>query len=133
MSAAPGRPGSPVPREVHPMRRLLLAAFGTALWAALLLPTSALAAPGWRGWDAGLAEAGRTGRPVLVDVYTDWCGWCKRMDRDVYARSDVSEYLNAHFVMVRLNAESDERVNYAGRVLTGRTLAGGFQVTGYPT
>jgi len=31
---------------------------------------------------------------VLVDVYTDWCGWCKRMDRDVYARSDVKDYLS---------------------------------------
>lgn len=87
----------------------------------------------WRGWNAGLAAAASSKKPVIADVYTDWCGWCKRMDRDVYARADVSEYLNAHFVMVRLNAESDERVNYAGRVLTGRTLAGGFQVTGYPT
>jgi thioredoxin-related protein len=55
------------------------------------------------------------------------------MDRDVYARSDVSEYLNQHFVMVRLNAESAERVSYAGRSLTARALSGGFEVTGYPT
>jgi thioredoxin-related protein len=55
------------------------------------------------------------------------------MDRDVYARSDVSGYLNEHFVMVRLNAESAERVTYTGRSMTARALAGGFQVTGYPT
>lgn len=115
------------------MRRLLLAAFGTALWAALLLPTSALAAPGWRGWDAGLAEAGRTGRPVLVDVYTDWCGWCKRMDRDVYARSDVQQYLASKFVVVRLNAESNESARYEGKAYTARTLAARFGVSGYPT
>ena len=70
---------------------------------------------------------------MIVDVYTDWCGWCKRMDRDTYARAEVSDYLNRHFVMVRLNAESNERVSYGGRELTARSLAGGFQVTGYPT
>ena len=87
----------------------------------------------WRTWDAGLREAGGAKRPILVDVYTNWCGWCKRMDRDVYAKPEVSDYLNKHFVMVRLNAEGSEKLNYAGQTLTARALAGGFQVTGYPT
>jgi thioredoxin-related protein len=109
--------------------------------AALLLVPAAGAGPAagggsavaWRGWNEGLAAALGGSKPVIVDVYTDWCGWCKRMDRDVYARSDVSEYLNQHFVMVRLNAESAERVNYGGRSLTARALSGSFEVTGYPT
>jgi thioredoxin-related protein len=101
---------------------------------ALLLPCAVGAAPvTWRGWNEGLAAAAGGTKPVIVDVYTDWCGWCKRMDKDVYARADVSEYLNQHFVMVRLNAEGSERVTYAGHALTARALAGGFQVTGYPT
>ena len=108
------------------------------LAALLLVPAAGPAAGGgspvaWRGWNEGLAAASGGSKPVIVDVYTDWCGWCKRMDRDVYARSDVSEYLNQHFVMVRLNAESAERVNYAGRSLTARALSGSFEVTGYPT
>jgi thioredoxin-related protein len=102
--------------------------------AALLLPAAAGAAPvAWRGWNDGLAAAAGGTRPVIVDVYTDWCGWCKRMDRDVYAKPEVSDYLNKHFVMVRLNAEGSEKLNYAGQTLTARALAGGFQVTGYPT
>ena len=104
------------------------------LLAALFAAAPVSAAPvAWRGWNEGLAAASGGSKPVIVDVYTDWCGWCKRMDRDVYARSDVSEYLNQHFVMVRLNAESAERVNYAGRSLTARALSGSFEVTGYPT
>lgn len=86
----------------------------------------------WRGWNEGLAEASKTGRPVVVDVYTDWCGWCKRMDRDVYAREDVREYLETNFVPVKINAESNEKATYLGRDLTSRTLAAGFRVTGYP-
>jgi len=107
------------------------------LAAALLLATltaAGHAAPvAWRDWNGGLAAAASSGRPVIVDVYTDWCGWCKRMDRDVYARPDVGEYLNSHFVTIRLNAESGERVSYEGRTLSARMLAGGFRVTGYPT
>lgn len=107
--------------------------------AALALPALLAAAPAgaagvvWRGWNEGLAAAAGSGKPVIVDVYTDWCGWCKRMDRDTYSRAEVSDYVNRHFVMVRLNAESNERVSYGGHAFTGRSLAGGFQVTGYPT
>jgi thioredoxin-related protein len=94
---------------------------------------TAAATVAWRGWNDGLAAAAGGSKPVIVDVYTDWCGWCKRMDRDVYSRAEVSDYLNQHFVMVRLNAESAEHVSYAGHTMTARALAGGFQVTGYPT
>ena len=110
------------------MRRFVFVMFLTAVAA------SASAGPvAWRGWNDGLAAAASAGRPVIVDVVTDWCGWCRRMDRDVYARGEIGDYLNRHFIMVRLNAESGERVTYAGRTLTARSLAGGFQVTGYPT
>lgn len=105
-----------------------------ALAVALLFHSaSALAGPAWRSWDAGLREAGTSGRPVLVDVYTGWCGWCKRMDRDVYARADVQNYLARKFVTVKLDAESNEAARYEGRAYTSRTLAAQFGVTGYPT
>jgi thioredoxin-related protein len=90
------------------------------------------AAPAWRAWDEGLKEAARLKRPVLVDVYTDWCGWCKRMDRDVYARADVRDYLARRFVVVKLNAESPARVRWEGREMTSRALASRLGVTGYP-
>ena len=87
----------------------------------------------WRSWDDGLREADRSKRPVLVDVYTDWCGWCRRMDRDVYGRSDVRKYLSSRFVTVKLNAESSASGRYQGRSLSSRSLAQHFGVRGYPT
>jgi thioredoxin-related protein len=86
---------------------------------------------GWLNWNQGISEASITRRPILIDVYTDWCGWCKRMDRDVYSRDDVRGYLNQHFILVRLNAESADEASYGGRTLTSRALA--QQLTGYPT
>jgi len=87
----------------------------------------------WRSWDDGLREASASKRPVLVDVYTDWCGWCKRMDRDVYSRDDVREYLARNFVTVKLNAESQMQGTYEGRVQSSSTIARRFGVRGYPT
>jgi thioredoxin-related protein len=106
------------------------------LFAALVLVAPAVARAGeveWRSWNAGLAEAASTNRPVLVDVYTEWCGWCKRMDRDVYSRADVREYLATHFVTIKLDAEASTPAKYEGRSLTSSGIAQRFRVSGYPT
>ncbi len=87
----------------------------------------------WQTWDAGLKHAAETGRPILVDVYTDWCGWCKRMDREVYARADVRAALARSFVPIKLNAESKGAATYQSQKLTERGIAAKFKVSGYPT
>lgn len=128
---------------MRPRRPLVLAAL-CALLVALPAAASAAsaAAPArgaaaarvaWRGWDEGLAEAKTSGRPVLVDVYTDWCGWCRRMERDVYARPEVRAYLDRHYVTIKLNAESEQPASYRGRRHTQQSIAAEFGVTGYPT
>lgn len=104
----------------------------SALFALLLVAVPAEAVQ-WKRWNEGLEAARRTGRPVLVDVYTDWCGWCRRMDADVYARPDVGEYLEGHFVLVKLNAESSEATPWQGQKQTARTLSNAFGVSGFPT
>jgi len=115
------------------MRRALFPALCALAVMLSFRPATALGGPAWRSWDAGLREAGNSGRPVLVDVYTDWCRWCKRMDRDVYARADVESYLARKFVAVKLDAESSAAARYEGRAYTSRSLAVRFGATGYPT
>lgn len=98
-------------------------------------PAGAATAPGiaWRTWDRGLEEARISGRPVLVDVYTDWCGSCRRMKAEVYSRAEIRDYLDDRFVVVTLNAEGSDAARYEGRAFTSRSLAARFGVSGYPT
>jgi thioredoxin-related protein len=116
------------------MKRLI-SGFLFVLLLCALAPSAGAGPDGlnWRSWDAGLREASSAKKPVLVDVYTNWCGWCKRMERDVYSRSEVRDYLSRRFVIVKLNAESAGAAGYEGQSYTERTLASRFRVNGYPT
>jgi thioredoxin-related protein len=115
------------------MRLALLLTVCLATFLSAAPAAAARSALPWRAWDAGLAEARTSGRHVLVDVYTDWCGWCRRMDAEVYARPEVREYLARKFVLVKLDAEAADAARYEGRAFTSRTLAARFNVSGYPT
>ncbi len=87
----------------------------------------------WQSFDEGLAEARKTNSKVLVDVYTDWCGWCKRMDLQTYANDEVATYLQKRYVVIKLNAESDQKLTYKGTEYTERELAAAFGIDGYPS
>ncbi|QJW87908.1 DUF255 domain-containing protein [Spirosoma taeanense] len=44
-------------------------------------------------------------KKFVVDVYTDWCGWCKVMDRETFSKPAIVDYVNQNYYAVRLNAE----------------------------
>ena len=99
------------------MKPTLLALTALLLLSGLSGPVTAAPAPrvSWRNWDRGIEEARGSGRPVLVDVYTDWCGWCRRMEADVYSRPEVRDYLSRKFVAIKLDAEAPDPARYEGR------------------
>jgi len=64
----------------------------------------------WMTWLEASAANDTMQKKILVDVYTDWCGWCKVMDRETFADSAVVEYIKEHFYAVKLNAEQKDDI-----------------------
>lgn len=54
-------------------------------------------------------------RPILIDVYTSWCGWCKVMDKETYTNPKVIEYINKNYYAVKFNAEATDTVTLNGK------------------
>lgn len=72
-------------------------------------------------------------RKIFVDVYTDWCGWCKKMDASTFADEEVIDYVNENYYAVKLDAESQDNISLKGINTTGSELARSFRVSSYPT
>lgn len=86
----------------------------------------------WKSFDEGIALAKSQNKKMLIDVYTDWCGWCKKMDKEVYTDAKVKEILTAKYVIVKLNAEADKQLTFNGTKLSHAEFAQAIGVTGYP-
>lgn len=54
-------------------------------------------------------------KKVMIDVYTSWCGWCKKMDKTTFANAKVASYLNEYYYAVKLDAESKETILFDGQ------------------
>jgi len=74
----------------------------------------------WMSWDEAVALASSEKNPkkVFIDVYTDWCGWCKRMDADTFQNPEVAAYMSANFYMVKLDGEQKDPIEYKGKTYT---------------
>jgi thiol:disulfide interchange protein len=58
-----------------------------------------------KDFDSAMVEAKQQQKFVLVDVYTDWCVYCKKLDKEVYTNPDVEKYLAEKFILVKADAE----------------------------
>ena len=87
----------------------------------------------WLSYNEGLTLTEKENKYVLINFYTDWCGYCKKMDKEAYSNEEVKSILNENFVIVKVNAESENKVIENGEEITERELARLYQVSGYPT
>jgi thioredoxin-related protein len=77
----------------------------------------------WLDWNTGYPMAKKQNKIIVLDAYTDWCGWCKKMDRDTYSNEEVIKTLTKNFVIIKFNPEITEVVyDLDGEKISGREL-----------
>ena len=64
----------------------------------------------WHTIEEALLLASKEPRVMVIDVYTDWCGWCKRMDATTFSDPEIAGMLNSQFYPVKLDAEGKDDV-----------------------
>ncbi len=61
----------------------------------------------WYSYTGGKYQSADSGKPIMVDVYTDWCGWCKKLDDETYSDTRVIELAANNFISVKVNGDDD--------------------------
>lgn len=91
---------------------LLLAPFG--LWA----QNTAESPVKWTDLETAQKAAKKDGKPILIDVYTAWCGPCRMLNTNTFGDRQTADYINSHYHPVKFNAEGGGPVVYNGKTYT---------------
>ncbi len=68
----------------------------------------------WMTFEQAVERSKTEKRKIFIDVYTDWCGWCKVMDKNTFSEAEVAKILNENFYPVKFDAEQREDVVFNG-------------------
>ena len=55
-------------------------------------------------------------KKIFIDVYTDWCGWCKKMDKTTFVDPAVAKYVKEEFYAVKMDAEDKNNIIFRNKV-----------------
>lgn len=101
----------------------------------------------WVSMNEALELQKKNPKKIMIDVYTNWCGPCKMLDKNTFQNPDVANYVNANYYAVKFNGEGNDVVNYKGKSFnnpnynpelanrrnSAHTLASYLQISAYPT
>ncbi len=66
----------------------------------------------WMTMNEALAAQKEQPKKIIMDVYTQWCGPCKLLDKNTFSNEDVIQFINANYYPVKFNAEGTEEITY---------------------
>jgi len=69
----------------------------------------------WRTWEEVEKLQQKEPRKIFVDVYTTWCGWCKKMDKATFQQDHIAKYINENFYAIKFDAEYKPDIKFNGK------------------
>lgn len=90
---------------------------------AMFMTAPAMAGVNWKSYDSALSKAKNEGKLIYLYFYTDWCKYCKKMDKETLSDPKVAKYLNRTFIPVRINPDKNKK---------NKEIASKFGVRGFP-
>ncbi len=94
----------------------------------------AIAKPGWTDdYDKGLAQAKTEKKMSLLDFTgSDWCGWCIKLDKEVFSEKEFKDYAKQNLVLIELDYPQQKRLTKHTKDQNEK-LKGEYKIKGYPT
>ena len=69
----------------------------------------------WYSFEEAVELQKQQPKTIFIDMYTDWCGWCKKMDKETFQHPGIASYINANFYPVKFDGERKDTVVYNGK------------------
>lgn len=69
----------------------------------------------WMTWEEAMAKQKVEKRKIIVDIYTDWCVWCKRMEEGTFQKANIAQFINENYYPVKFNAEQRKDIQFKGK------------------
>lgn len=79
----------------------------------------------WMSFEKAVKLNETNPKKIFIDVYTDWCGWCTKMDQTTFLDKDVVAYMNENFYAVKFNAEQTEPIEFKGHTFVNQNNSNG--------
>ncbi|CAI9428668.1 Thiol:disulfide interchange protein [Candidatus Ornithobacterium hominis] len=61
------------------------------------------------------AQKENPNKPMFIDIYTDWCGWCAKLDAKTFKDTNVVKHISENYIPVKLDAEHKDIINFRGQ------------------
>ncbi len=78
----------------------------------------------WLSFKEAVKKSKKEKKKFFIDIYTSWCGWCKKMDKTTFRQPKIVEHINEHYYPVKIDAERKDTIHFDGRQFVFHKKAG---------